>query len=77
MYLDYIFVNERQKFERHCNMQISFFLQYSMILYVTSNNDKTKVRAVYQIKTERMDTIMDKQSILLSEFVSIGQESGW
>ena len=76
MYLHSFFVNERQRFERHCNMQISFFLQYSMILYVTSNTDKTKVRAVYRIKTEGMDTKMDKQSILLSEFVSIGQKSG-
>ena len=76
MYLHSTFVNERQRFERDCNMQISFFLQYPMILYVTSNTDKTKVSAVYQIKTEGTDTKMDKQSILLSEFVSIGQESG-
>ena len=26
-YLHFIFVNEREKFEGHCNMQISFFLQ--------------------------------------------------
>ena len=77
MYLHSTFVNERQRFERDCNMQISFFLQYPMILYVTSNTDKTKVSAVYQIKTEGTDTKMDKQSILLSKFVSIGQKSGW
>ena len=42
IYLKSIFVNERQKFEGHCNMQISFFLQFSKILNVTSSTVKAK-----------------------------------
>ena len=54
IYLQYNFVNERQKFDGHCNMQMSFFLQFLQLLNVTSNTDKCKEGEVYQITTEEL-----------------------